>query len=67
MKNYWTPMFILLIGVACAICFLPSNLPPYGGAASSAGPLRQAAVALLAPICLAFKQALWLLDKIVAG
>ena len=67
MKQYWTPLFILLIGVVSAICFLPSNLPPHGGAASIPGPLREAVMALLAPIFATFERALWLLDKAAAG
>ena len=63
MKQYWTPSFILLIGAAAAICFLPSNLPPYGGAASIPGPLREAARVMLAPVFATFERALWLLDK----
>ena len=64
MKQYWTPLFILLIGAAAAICFLPSKLPPYGGAASIPGPLREAAMVMLAPVFAAFERALWLLDTL---
>ena len=66
MKQYWTPSFILLIGAAAAICFLPSNLPPYGGATSAPGPLREVVMAMLAPAFAIFERALWLLDRAIA-
>ena len=67
MKSYWTPMFILLIGVACAICCLPSNLPPCGGLASGSGPIQGMVMALLAPAFAAFERVSWMLDKAIAG
>jgi len=66
MKQYWTPSFILLIGAAAAICFLPSNLPPYGRAASIPGPLREAVIVMLAPVFATFERALWLLGRATA-
>ena len=64
MKQYWTPSFILLIGAAAAICFLPVSPPPYGGATSGPNSLREVVMVLLAPVFATFERALWLLDTL---
>ena len=60
--RYGTPILIILVAAAVAICFLPPSLPSYGTVASP-GLLTRVFLALFGPVVALFGQANCLLDR----